>query len=260
MAQDRLRELFRLNVLDRFRPPRPAGGSWPFRYVLGQLGVEIYAALHDEPTPPPAAVKARRRSSIGHARRERLLGANSFFTDLAGFARTHPHQALTRWWSADHCLRPSAFGPVSESDPPIIRPSGHGIWSRRSAQGGELRHLPFFLEYDVASEPLSQVADRVPPYTWLVADGEPAWPVLFWLANTSREDEFRQFLASTNLSLGNTPLPVATASRDFATNLGLSPAEAVWHLHGHEATQLTLDQIAAELDLPNPDVPYHFNG
>lgn len=59
MAQDRLLELFRLNVLDRFRPPRPAGGSWPFRYVLGQLGVEVHAALHDQPPPAPA----RRQSS-----------------------------------------------------------------------------------------------------------------------------------------------------------------------------------------------------
>ncbi|MCT2282255.1 replication-relaxation family protein, partial [Micromonospora chalcea] len=40
-AQERLRALtHKLGVVDRFRPQRPDGGSYPYHYVLAQLGVE----------------------------------------------------------------------------------------------------------------------------------------------------------------------------------------------------------------------------
>src|SRR5690349_9687079 len=43
-AQERLRKLTTLGVLARFRPQRPDGGSYPYHYVLDQLGVDVVSA------------------------------------------------------------------------------------------------------------------------------------------------------------------------------------------------------------------------
>ncbi len=40
-AQERLKKLIELDVVDRFRPQRAHGGSYPYHYVLSQLGVEV---------------------------------------------------------------------------------------------------------------------------------------------------------------------------------------------------------------------------
>jgi Replication-relaxation len=50
-AQERLRTLTRLGVVDRFRPQRPEGGSHPYHYVLAQLGVEVVSAQRNEEFP-----------------------------------------------------------------------------------------------------------------------------------------------------------------------------------------------------------------
>jgi len=47
-AQERLRTLVGLRVLERFRPNRAGGGSFPYHYVLAQLGLEVIAAQRGE--------------------------------------------------------------------------------------------------------------------------------------------------------------------------------------------------------------------
>jgi hypothetical protein len=91
-AQDRLRKLAALGVIDRFRPQKPDGGSYPFHYVLDQLGVDVVAGQRGQPLPRRDAARIRRWHLTNRANLPHLLGVNQFFIDLAGHARTHPPQ------------------------------------------------------------------------------------------------------------------------------------------------------------------------
>lgn len=107
-TQERLRKLTGLGVVDRFRPQKPDGGSYPYHYLLAQLGVEVVAAQRGQDLPRKDQARKRRwhltyRANLPH------LGTNQVFTDLAGYARTHPGCELARWWPASRCQGMGAF-------------------------------------------------------------------------------------------------------------------------------------------------------
>lgn len=216
-AQHRLQRLTGLKVVDRFRPFRAEGGSYPFHYVIDQLGAEVVAAQRDEPIPRPGYAKAIRRRWTASRILQHRLGVNGFFTQLAG----HVAHELQRWWPESRCSVPGAFaGPgdrVELITQTLIRPDGHGVWSG----------VPFFLEYDTGGEPLTELLRKVAGYARFVALGGPAWPVLLWLHSPDREHHLHQRLAD----LGPLGTPVATA----AGVPGVHPATGPWWLHGHPA-------------------------
>jgi hypothetical protein len=226
-AQRRLRKLTALGVIDRFRPQRPDGGSHPYHYVLAQLGVEVVAAQRGEELPRKDRAKARRWHLTNRANLPHLLGTNEFFIQLAGHARTHQNAALQRWWPATRCAQMGAFADPDD-EPNIrlyraqVRPDGHGIWTEDD------RTVPFFAEYDTGTEPLWKVAGKLTGYTELARATGKAWPVLFWLHSARRERNLREELAGQHLPA----VVAATAARDHATRLDLSPAETVWALLG----------------------------
>jgi hypothetical protein len=236
-AQDRLRKLTELGVLDRFRPQKADGGSYPYHYVLAQLGVEVVAAQRGDDLPRRDQARKRRWHLTNRANLPHLLGINGFFTDLAGYARTRPGCALVRWWPAGRCQRMGAFAePDDEIDvrvyTPRIRPDGHGIWAEHGHQ------VAFFLEYDTGTErPLWRLLDKLRGYGELADVVGQTWPSLFWLHSSARERHFQQLLADAGI-----PYPVATAT----PRLSRCPAEAVWWLHGHDA-RLRLVEIADRL-------------
>ncbi|MEH1126462.1 replication-relaxation family protein [Micromonospora sp. CPCC 206061] len=248
-AQRRLTRLTSLGLVDRFRPLKPDGGSFPFHYVIDQLGVEIVAAQRDEPLPRAGLGRARRRRwtsarTLGHR-----LGVNGFFTDLAGYARTHPEHALVRWWPESRCAQPGAF--TRRDDPTDLKarrtqvhPDGHGIW-----QAGD-RMVLFFLEYDTGTEPVTELCRKLVAYFALMDRGGPAWPVLVWLHATDRALHLHQEIAE----LGLDELSVATGTRDHATAGRLSPAGPVWWLHGHSGL-LTLADLATAQPHLDDDEP-----
>jgi Replication-relaxation len=123
-AQHRLVVLYRLGVVDRFRWFREGGGSYSWRYTLGQLGAEYVAALRAEDPPRRDQLTKRNRRLAVSPTIEHTLGVNGFFTDLLGHARTHPRTALRRWWSPEQCNRPSAFGPLLPGCVPTGTASG----------------------------------------------------------------------------------------------------------------------------------------
>jgi hypothetical protein len=167
-AQERLRTLYRLAVVDRFRPQRPDGGSYPYHYVLAQLGDDVVAAQRGDDLPRRDRARRRREHLTSRANLPHLLGVNTFFTDLAGYARTHPHANLVRWWSAATCQQMGAFADDGDdihvrTYTPTSRPDGHGIYTEHGHQ------VPFFLEYDTGTErPMSRLVDKL--------DGYHAWP------------------------------------------------------------------------------------
>jgi protein involved in plasmid replication-relaxation len=234
-AQRRLLRLHRLGLLERFRPLRAGGGSYPWHYVLDQLGAEIVAASRDEPAPRPAEATARRRRVATSRTLDHLLGVNQFFTDLAGHARTHPPARLERWWSERQCARPGAWGGPMLAK---VRPDGHGVFTDGN------RRVAFFVEHDVGGEQLGVLAAKLTGYTALAADGGPAWPVLFWLPTAARERHLHRLLDDADVWV-----PVATAARD-SLQADISPADPVWLVHGADDAPRGLVDLAGLGDPP----------
>ncbi|MCA2216902.1 replication-relaxation family protein [Jidongwangia harbinensis] len=254
-AQRRLRELMSKQLIDRFRPQRPDGGSYPYHWVLAQLGSDVMASQRGEPMPRRDHARLRRWHLTSRANLPHLLGVNEFFTQLAAHARTHPGAALSRWWSAARCQQAGAFtGHVRSGGRvdgtalayrPTVRPDGHGIFTDQGAS------TAFFLEYDTGTEPLSRLVGKVGGYHDLARVTGRLWPVLFWLPGPARERHLHDALNSAR-----TGYPTATAvhghsGRAPATDHRVEepghPAGPVWWLHQHRGGALTLAELSTAI-------------
>jgi hypothetical protein len=214
-TQHRLVALWRLGVLDRFRPLRPTGSeSW--RYSLGPLGAALVAAERGVEAPRASVLRDRVVALAAGQRTAHTLGVNGFFCALHKVARERTDAEVVAWWSERRCA--AEWGE-------LVRPDAYGIWEEDG------RRVEFFLEYDTGSEPLSRVAEKLAGYCDLAEADGAARPVLFWLALPKREPGMRK-------ALGVTALPVATA----VTGTG-NPADAIWLAVGDEAPRRTLAQL-----------------
>ncbi|MBM0227266.1 MULTISPECIES: replication-relaxation family protein [Micromonospora] len=237
-CQRRLRTLYQLRLVARFRPQRADGGSFPYHYVIDQLGAEVVAAGRDERPPRRDHARVERRRWTSNRTLAHRLGVNGFFTELAGHARTHPGADLVEWLPESACLRAGAF--TGPQDPglvrayqPRVRPDGYGLWAENAVT------VPIFLEYDTGGEQLSVLAGKLVGYRELFATIGRAWPVLFWLHSAARERNLRRLLVDAPLQV-----PVATGARDHAVTAGLSPAEAVWVVAGGGGQRRQLTDLA----------------
>ncbi|MGX6601686.1 replication-relaxation family protein [Micromonosporaceae bacterium Da 78-11] len=247
-AQRRLQRLIAHEVVDRFRPLRHGGGSYPYHYVIDQLGAEVVAAQRDQPNPRPGYARDNRRRWTSARILPHRLGVNQFFTDLAGHARTHPDHHLLRWWPEIRSSKTGAFTRPGETISAQafktpIRPDGHGIWAHHH------RQVPFFFEYDtggLGGEPLTELLHKLAGYERLTIHGGPRWPILFRLHSTERETNLHNLLADTT-----TRMPIATAV--LTTGDGTAgPAGRSWRLLGHPGL-LTLAEFADVI--PDLDTP-----
>ncbi|WP_422738634.1 replication-relaxation family protein [Micromonospora sp. WMMD729] len=237
-CQRRLRTLYRLRLVARFRPQRADGGSYPYHYVIDQLGAEVVAASRDERPPRRDHARVERRRWTSTRSLTHRLGVNGFFTDLAGHARTHPGAGLVEWLPEAVCQRAGTFTRLQDPGlvrayQPRVRPDGYGRWVENGIE------VPLFVEYDTGAEQLSILAGKVDGYRELFAKIGWAWPVLFWLHSAARERNLRRVLGEVPLSV-----PVATGARDHAVTAGLSPAEAVWAVAGGGGQRLRLADLA----------------
>ncbi|GAA3957255.1 replication-relaxation family protein [Actinoplanes auranticolor] len=237
-CQRRLRTLYRLRLIARFRPQRADGGSYPYHYLIDQLGAEVVAASRDERPPRRDHARLERRRWTATRTLDHRLGVNKFFTDLAGYARTHPSARLMQWLPESTCQRPGTF--AHPDDPalllayqPRIRPDGYGVWR----DGTDV--VPFFLEYDTGTEQLGVLITKLAGYRELFVELGRAWPVLYWLHSAARERNLRARLADLPL-----PAPLATGARDHAAAGKLSPAGPVWMVAGDGEHRTTLGDLA----------------
>ena len=237
-AQRRLLKLTNLTVLARFRPQKWDGGSFPYHYVLDQLGTEVVAAQRGDDPPRRDQARRRRHHLTSRANLPHLLGTNQLFIDLAAHERTHPGPRLERWWPASAFHSPAAF--YREGDNPQLmvtthmpRPDGHGVWT------DDGRTVPFFVEYDRGTERLEVLTSKVIRYSLLAAMTNRQWPVLFWLPSTRRELNLHHQIAAAEPPHAI----VATAAADHAAETGLTPADAVWWLHGDDCGRRRLAQL-----------------
>ncbi|GIF37455.1 replication-relaxation family protein [Actinoplanes xinjiangensis] len=246
-CQRRLLKLLALGVVARFRPQRWEGGSYPYHYLLDQLGTEIVAAQRRDPLPRRDQARQRRQHLTSRANLPHLLATNQFFVDLAGHERTHPGSRLIQWRSASTLQERGAFFRTGD-DPSLMlltslpRPDAHGVWAEHDWQ------VPFLLEMDLGTESLTVLANKIINYVRLADMTRWRWPVLFWLPSTRRELNLHHLLTDTDV-----PDLVATAASDHATATGQSPAENVWWLHGHHGPRLRL----AELPYDDHEITEH---
>ncbi|TDC80838.1 hypothetical protein E1193_16600 [Micromonospora sp. KC606] len=238
-CQRRLRTLYRLRLVARFRPQRADGGSYPYHYVIDQLGAEVVAASRDERPPRRDHARVERRRWTSSRTLEHRLGVNGFFTNLAGYTRTHPGTELVQWLPEAACQRVGTF--ARREDPvlvrayqPRVRPDGYGLWAEDDVR------VPFFVEYDTGTEPLSVLVGKLAGYGDLFATLDRVWPVLFWLPSAAREANLRRLLADTPLRA-----LAATGARDYAAMAGLCPSEAVWAVPGGVGQRQRLADLAS---------------
>ncbi|GIF49344.1 protein involved in plasmid replication-relaxation [Asanoa ferruginea] len=247
-GQRRLLRLTRLEVIGRFRPQRWGGGSYPYHYLLDQLGTDVVAAQRGHDLPRRSIARQRRHHLTSRANLPHLLGTNQVFVELASHQRQHPGTSLDRWLPSSAFHQPSAFLTAGGS-PSIItratpRPDGHGVW----AEGG--RSVPFFLEYDTGTENLTVLTDKITRYDSLAAEPNWRWPVLFLLPSTRRELNLHRHIATTGPPRFAV---VATTAADFLAATGLDPAEQVWWVYGTDSGRVRL------IELPHNAAPSVFH-
>jgi hypothetical protein len=226
-TQLRLDQLYKLRIVDRFRP-LVATGSAPHHWILDTLGATVVAA---ERGIDIGELSWRRDKAVGlstSVQLRHLVGTNRFFCSLLATARSQPDAELAVWWSARRCA--AAWGSY-------VRPDGYGVWTEAG------RRVAFLLEHDTGSEPSARLSEKLDRYARLFAATGQRIPVLFDFPSPGREAEARR-------ALRHPGVPVATT----APAPGQSPADTVWlpinaDHSGEGPGRLRL------VDLPGPAVP-----
>jgi protein involved in plasmid replication-relaxation len=149
----RLLDLYRLRVVDRFRPFTRTGSA-PYHWILDEVGAQLIAWDRGEDLKQ---LGWRRERALGIAASRQLahrLGVNGFFCALLRAARQTPGCRLAEWRSHPKVSSSSCF----------VEPDGFAVWE------DDGRRLPFYLEYDCGTERLGRLADKLERYRQTVAD------------------------------------------------------------------------------------------
>ncbi|MFF4501585.1 replication-relaxation family protein [Streptomyces sp. NPDC001401] len=203
-AQRRLRTLHQYAVLDSFRPLTQTGSA-PEHYTLGPAGAGLLAAhagcdLADLGWRPSHTGRIAYSPSLGHD-----IGVNELLTHLAAHGHEAPDTGLSLWLSERSCAR--RWGD-------IVRPDAYAHWH----DGNRL--LPFFLEYDTGSQPLSRVEAKLAGYAAFATASSTRPALLLHTRTASRDQALRRRLAIPARELG---LYIATSSADFTTSTPWGP-------------------------------------
>jgi hypothetical protein len=200
-TEQRLEQLYRLRVLERFRPLR-ATGSAPYHWVLDEGGAAVIAATRGVDIAD-TGWRRERALLIGQSQRlAHLVGVNGFFVSLAHAARGAAGCHLMAWWSEGRCA--ADWGD-------LVRPDGYGAW-----QDGD-RQVGFLLEYDRGTERLDRLAGKIRDYERLAHTyPDAAVVVLFVFPSPAREASARLLLRSPSVMVATTP------------ETGQNPSSTVW--------------------------------
>ncbi|MDE3130970.1 MAG: replication-relaxation family protein [Acidobacteriota bacterium] len=185
----RLEQLYRLRVLDRFRPARERGqGSAPYHWLLDEAGAHVVAAaLGIERSElgwrHQAAIAISRSATLTHQ-----LEVNELFTRLSEEAAASGGR-LADWWGERRC-RTLLEGRVA--------PDGYG----KLLLPGR-RPVSFLLELDRATEDHERLRQKARRYAKalprsVLADEEPL--LLVAVPTPARRDNLAAALASASVA------------------------------------------------------------
>jgi hypothetical protein len=201
-ANQRLLQLYKWRVLDRFQPFVTSGAA-PMHYVLDVAGATLLAR-EDGLEMRELGYRHDRAIGIAHSLQlAHTTGINGFFAALSARSRNGQSGGeLIAWWSQARCQR--HFGD-------IVRPDAYGRWYEPRAGV-----IEWFLEYDCGTEPLGVLSAKISRYARLAATTGITTPVLIWLPSSRREAGARRALAEALATLDEPSLvPVATTSCDL---------------------------------------------
>lgn len=199
-ASKRMLQLYRLGLVERFRPHTPTGSA-PWHYTLDDPGARLVAARQEIDFKDFTFKKARIFDVVGSPRLRHRVECNGFFARLTRACRERgwelewigERRAARRWES-------------------IISPDGIG--RIRSAD----REISFFLEYDRGTENHDQLETKTYRYRIVGRTATSEDALLFVFPSTARERYARSALIGASV-------PVATAARSDALRHPLGP---VW--------------------------------
>jgi hypothetical protein len=232
-ARHRLAVLYRLKVVNRFRPPPEdlGDGSAPYRYMLDRYGALLVAQQQaaeaddrlDDNSIYKQLDRARLERRLGRLNPDYLLAiatsqrlrhqvaVNSLFCSLTRAGRGSGGRMELRVWQGEKAARRTG------ADQRVcVRPDGYGLW----AEDG--RQLPFFLELDRGTEPLDRLARKPDGYAQAEQFQQQAVWVLVSLPGEQRELGARQAMAAPDLP----DVPIATTHRRLPAVR--RPHGAVW--------------------------------
>jgi hypothetical protein len=196
-AAVRLDLLYRLRVLDRFRPAaRPGTGTTSYHWILDEAGAHIIAAHYGIERRALKWRHASDRALEDSPKLRHLTEINEFFAQLAYEAKSQ-RGGLTEWYSerAIHGL----FGG-------IIWPDGYGVLTLRDRPP-----VHFLPELDRATEPTATLRDKAERYARAIPRSTLAehHPVVVLAVPT----QARARAASTAIAHTGAPLTVAAWSK-----------------------------------------------
>ena len=201
-AEDRLRTLAKLGVVDRFRPRRDTGSA-PYHYVLGPLGAAVLTAQRGGTVTDLGYRRSTTLAIAHHPHLAELVAANEFFCALTGHARHHPHTELAAWLSAQDCQ--DRWGR-------IIQAHGFGRWRDHTSEIG------FFLHHHPHQQPIKTLIGVLAGYDTLAqAIPQPPITLLVWLSRLDDEATLHRLVPPR-------PYLVATATPHHGTDA----ADAIW--------------------------------
>jgi hypothetical protein len=199
-ASKRMLQLYRLGLVERFRPHTPTGSA-PWHYTLDEPGARLVAARQEIDFKDFTFKKARIFDVVGSPRLRHRIECNEFFARLSFACRrcgwslewTGERRATVRWH--EH-----------------ITPDGIG---RLLARG---REISFFLEYDRGTENHDQLENKIERYRIVARTAVRPDALLFVFPSSARERHARRALIGAGFT-------AATAVRHHALRDPLGP---VW--------------------------------
>jgi len=220
-ASKRMIQLYRLGLLERFRPHVPTGSA-PWHYTLDEPGARLVAARQEIDFRDFPFKKARIFDVVGSPRLRHRVECNGFFARVTWACR---RRGWSLEWTGER--RAAAEWYASLVDRPLVTPDGIG---RISADD---REVSFFLEYDRGTEHHDQLVGKIDRYRIVREWSDRPDALLFLLPSAAREREVRRALPGPGFTL-------ATAVRRDVLRNPLGP---VWF-------PLRDDRRCPILDLP----------
>lgn len=214
-AQDRLRQLAQLGLIETWYPPQPRRtGKAPGHHTLTESGAQLVASLLGIARSELRYVDRNQEDREQDSYLSHRIGVNEFFCALIEAGRANDGHGLAKWV-------PERTVRIAEG---WIRPDGFGVLLHPNGA------LDFYLEYDRGTETMRQLANKLAGYIgvareWTEQGAEHFSCVLIVVPNHRRERvmamSFADALARFERADKLARLPFFVATEDALSQQGM---------------------------------------